>query len=81
MQANRAVKQKEVNYNYTMLTRSELIAIENDSKSCLDRTLCNVAMLVSQYYGVATSFCKLQSNAPKKSNFRLRTALEDSKTT
>jgi hypothetical protein len=70
---------KELKYNYAKLTRTQLITIDNDAKSCFDCILCNIAMLVSQYFGIATKYCRLQSTARKETNFRIRIALGDSK--
>jgi hypothetical protein len=53
--------QKEMKYTYAKLTRTPLATIDNGAKSCFDRILCNIAMLVSQYYGVPIDYCKLQS--------------------
>jgi Reverse transcriptase (RNA-dependent DNA polymerase) len=72
---------KEMKYNYSRLTRTPLITIDNDAKSCFDRILCNVAMLVSKYFGISENYCKLQSKNLKESKFRIRTALGDSKQT
>lgn len=41
------VIQKEMKYLYARLTRTALGTIDNDAKSCFDRTLCNIAMLTS----------------------------------
>jgi hypothetical protein len=77
----RAIKvaiQKEMKYTYAKLTRTPLATIDNDAKSCFDRILCNVAILVSQYYGVPKKHCKLQSTTLQNTEFRIRTALGDS---
>jgi hypothetical protein len=67
--------QKEMKYNYAKLTRTELITIDNDAKSCFDRILCNVAMLISQYYGVPLNYCELQATTLQETKFNIRTAL------
>jgi hypothetical protein len=72
---------KEMKYNYAKLTRTDLVTIDNDAKSCFDRILCNVAMLVSQHFGISEKLCKLQSKNLKETVFRIRTALGDSKNT
>jgi Reverse transcriptase (RNA-dependent DNA polymerase) len=72
---------KEMKYTYAKLTRTPLATVDNDLKSCFDRILCNVAMMVSRYYGVPTNFCKLQSTTLKSTSFNIRTALGDSKRT
>jgi hypothetical protein len=71
---------KELKYNYSNLTQTPLITIDNDAKSCFDRIMCNVAMLLSKYYGIADNYCKLQSKTLKGSIFRLITGIGDSPT-
>jgi hypothetical protein len=73
--------QKEMKYTYSKMTRTPLLTIDNDAKSCFDRILCNVAMLISQYFGVDINACNLQSTNLEKSQFRIRTGLGDSTTT
>jgi hypothetical protein len=53
---------KEMKYLYSRLTRTPLGTIDNDATSCYDRILCNVAMAISEYYGVPINFRKLQAN-------------------
>jgi hypothetical protein len=65
----------EMNYLYARLTRTNLATIDKDAKSCFDRILCNLAMLISRYYGVPMKFCKVQSKTLEESIFRLKTAL------
>jgi hypothetical protein len=67
--------QKAMRYNYAKLTRTDLLTIDNDAKSCFDRILCNFAMLNSQYYGIPINFCELQANTLKDTKFKIRTAL------
>jgi hypothetical protein len=69
---------KEMNYTYAKFTRTPLATIDNDAKSCFDRILCNVAMLVSQYFGAPTKDCTLQSTTLQNKEFKIRTALGDS---
>jgi hypothetical protein len=68
-------------YLYARLTRTNLATIDNDAKSCYDRILCNIAMIVSKYYGAPETFCKTQGNNLKNSKFKLRTALGESQET
>jgi hypothetical protein len=58
--------QKEMNYNYSKLTCTPLITVDNNAKSCFDCILCNVAMLVSQFYGISQNMCRLQATTLKK---------------
>jgi hypothetical protein len=65
-------------YTYSKLTRTPLITVDNDAKSCFDWILCNVAMMVSQYFGITNTLCNLQSTNLKNSTFQIRTAAGDS---
>jgi hypothetical protein len=55
-----------------------LATMDNDAKSCYDRIICNLAMIISQYYGMSQNMAALQATTLKKMKFRLRTALGDS---
>jgi hypothetical protein len=70
--------QKEMKYNYSKLTRTPLVTVDNDAKSCFDRILCNVAMLVSQFYGISRKMCRVQATTLESTVFKKRTALGDS---
>jgi ribonuclease HI len=72
------VLRKEMRYSYARLTRTPLGTIDNDAKSCFDRIICNLAMMVSRYNGVPSNFCQLQANTLLNTEFKLRTALGDS---
>jgi hypothetical protein len=75
------VVQKEMNYTYAKLTRTPLITVDNDAKSCFNCILCNVAMMVSQYFGITNKLCSLQSTNLQESKFQIRTAAGDSSET
>jgi ribonuclease HI len=75
------VIQKEMKYLYSRLTKTHLATMDNDAKSCYDRIICNLAMIISQYYGISHNMALLQATTLKKMKFRLRTALGDSKRT
>jgi Reverse transcriptase (RNA-dependent DNA polymerase) len=75
------VIQKEMKYLYSTLTRSNMGTIDNDAKSCFDRILCNVATLISRYYGVPWCFRSMQAENLKQAIFWLRTGLGDSMVT
>jgi retron-type reverse transcriptase len=72
------IVQKEMKYLYAHLTRTMLGTIDNDAKSCFDRIVCNLAMSISEYYGVPRNFTQMQSTTLKLSKFHIRTALGDS---
>jgi Reverse transcriptase (RNA-dependent DNA polymerase) len=71
------VVQKEMKYLFARLTRTPLGTIDNDAKSCYDRIICNLAMMVSRYYGVPLNYCEMQGNTLKNSVFNIRTGLGD----
>jgi Reverse transcriptase (RNA-dependent DNA polymerase) len=73
------VIQKEMKYLYATLTRTGLATMDNDAKSCYDRIICNLAMLVSQHLGVSKEVASSQAETLKKMIFRIRTAIGDSK--
>ena len=73
------VVSKEMKYLYSRLSRTALATMEdNDAKSCYDRIICNLAMIISQYFGMSNRACKMQSTTLEKMQFRLRTAIGDS---
>lgn len=55
--------------------------MDNDAKSCYDRIICNIAMLVSRYCGMPKNACKTQAATLENTIFKLRTALGDSNKT
>jgi hypothetical protein len=76
------VIQKEMKYLYSRLTRSNLATMDNDAKSCYDRIICNVAMIIiSQYYVVTRNMASLHATTLRKMKYRLRTALGESSPT
>jgi hypothetical protein len=72
------VIQKEIKYLYARTTKTLLGTIDNDAASCYDRIICNLAMLISKYYGVPDRYCELQANNLHYSKYTTRTALGDS---
>jgi hypothetical protein len=70
---------KEMKYQYARFTKTNLGTIDNDAKSCYDRIICNVAMLISQYYGIPRELCNLQAENLRKTKFYIRTGLGESK--
>jgi hypothetical protein len=72
------VLKKELKYLYARLSRTPLGTIDNDAASCYDPIVCNLAMLISLYYGVPKHYNQLHANNLKNSQFRTRTALGDS---
>jgi hypothetical protein len=68
------VIQKEMMYLYATLTRTGLATMDNYAKSCYDRIICNMAMIVLQYFGMPKAAAAMHGET-----LRIRTALGDSK--
>jgi hypothetical protein len=66
---------KEQKYLYSTLTRTNLLTMDNDAKACYDRIICNLAMLISQYYGMPQHACKTQAKTIEQMKFYIRTAI------
>jgi hypothetical protein len=62
-------------YAYARVTRTQLGTIDNDAKSCFDRIVRNLAMLLSRHNGITKNICKIQSTTLQETQFKLRTAL------
>jgi hypothetical protein len=56
-----------------------MATMDNDAKICYDRIICNLAMIISHYYGLSNITTKTQATTLQKMRYRLRTALGDSK--
>jgi hypothetical protein len=67
-------------YLYSRQTRTGMATIDNDAKSCYDRIICNLAMIISQYFGVSKMAASTHGKTLLKMQYRSRTALGDSKT-
>jgi hypothetical protein len=72
------VIQKAMKYLYCHETRTGMATMDNDAKSCYDRIICNLAMIISQYYGLSKSTTEAQAKTLQKMRYRSRTALGDS---
>ena len=66
---------KEQKYLYSRLTRTPLLTMDNDAKACYDRIICNLAMLISQYFGMPKNACSMQAKTLENMEFHLKTAL------
>jgi hypothetical protein len=64
-----------MNHNYSNSTRTPLITVDNDAKSCFNCILCNVAMLLSQYFGIAQNMCSLHAATLENNLFKINTTL------
>jgi hypothetical protein len=63
------VNQMEKKYLYSTLTRTGIATMDNDAKSCYDRIICNLAMIISQYIGAPAAAAKMQTATLKKMCF------------
>ena len=72
------VVQKDQKYLFSRLTKTNIATMDNDAKSCYDRILCNLAMLISQYFGISNSLASVQAKTLRNMKFRLRTAIGNS---
>jgi hypothetical protein len=72
------VTHKAMKYLYANLTRTGMATMDNDAKSCYDRIICNLVMMVSKYFGMTARACSTHAATLKHMRFRLRTALGDS---
>jgi hypothetical protein len=73
------VIQKEMKYLYSSLTHTGMLTMDNDAKSCYERIICNLAIIILQYYGLSTKTVNAQGQISKRMKYRQRTALGDSK--
>jgi hypothetical protein len=74
------VIQKEMKYLYACVTRrTGLATMDNDAKSCYDRIICNLAMIISQYFGVSPEDASTQAMTLQHMCFRICTAIGDFK--
>jgi hypothetical protein len=66
-------------YLYACLTRTGLATMDNDARSCYDRNICNLAMILAQYFGVSPEAASTQAETLQKMRFKLQTAIGNSK--
>ena len=60
---------KEMKYLYSNITRTGLATMDNDAKSCFDRIICNLAMMISRYFGMTKRACKMHGMTLKKMRY------------
>jgi hypothetical protein len=72
------VIQKEMKYLYATLKRTGLATMDN-AKSCYDRIICNLAIMVSQHFGVLKAAASNQAKTVKNMLYRILTAIGGSK--
>ena len=69
---------KELKYGYSRLTRTNMATMDNDAKSCYDRIVASIALLISHHFGVPEEICQTVGETLRTMKFRLRTAMGDS---
>ena len=69
------VTSKDMKYLNSALTRSPMATMDNDAKSCYDRVIASLALLISHHYGVPESICKTVGDTLQRMKFRIRTAM------
>jgi hypothetical protein len=72
------VIQKEMKYLYACLTHTVLATMYNDAKSCYDRIIKDLAMIISQYSGVSLEDASTHAETLQQMCFRLQTAISNS---
>lgn len=72
------VMSKDNKYMYSSLTKTPMATMDNDAKSCYDRIVASLALLVSHKYGVPEQHCKTVGDTLRQMQFCIRTAMGDS---
>jgi hypothetical protein len=62
-------------YDYSALTRSPIATMDNDAKSCFDRIVCTLAMLISLFYGMSLKLIQIHSTVLLHMKYKIKTAL------
>ena len=70
-----AVFIRELEYELTRLTRSNLLHFDNDATSCYDRIPCFLANVVSRKYGMHRKVCVVQGKTLAEARYHLKTQL------
>ena len=52
-----------------------MATMDNDAKSCYDRIIASMALLVSHHFGVPESICNTVGDTLESMQFRIRTAM------
>jgi hypothetical protein len=65
-------------YLSASLTRTGMASMDKDAKSCYNRIIYNLAMMVSKYFGISERACFTHAKTLKNMLFCLQTALGDS---
>jgi hypothetical protein len=71
-------KGKKYNNIYGNITHSPMATVDNDAKSCYDRIVATLALLMSHEFGAPDEFCRTVGNTLRTMQFSIRTAMGDS---
>lgn len=72
------VMSKGQKFMFSNLSRTPMATMDNDAKSCYDRIVATLALLVSHKFGVPENFCKTVGETLRTMQFSVRTAMGDS---
>lgn len=75
------VMSKDQKYLYSWLTRTSMATMDNDAKSCYDRIVASLALLISHKYGVPKQYCQTVGETLRQMQFSIRTAMGNSAVT
>lgn len=67
------VMSKDQKYLHSQLTCSSMATMDNDAKSCYNRILASLALIISHHFGVPEELCKTVGNTLRLMQLRLRT--------
>jgi exonuclease III len=76
--SNQVIK-KIMLYQYAALTRTSIATMDNDAKSCFDRIVCTLAMLISLFYGLTKQIVSIHAQTLLYMKYITKTALGPSK--
>ena len=65
-------------YIYSNITHSPMATVDNDAKSCYDRIVATLALLMSNKFGAPDEFCRTVGSTLRTMQFSIRTAMGDS---
>ena len=73
--SNDVAQRKVLQYLYTRLTRSNFATFDNDAKSCYDRIIASLALMICMSFGVAQDACELHGLAIALMRHHVKTSL------
>jgi hypothetical protein len=66
-------------YQYAALTRTPMATMDNDAKSCFDRIICALAMLISMFFGITKSLAAVHATTLRYMKYYTKPSLGPSK--